>query len=77
MRLISKWYIRIFYNIWLFVDIAGILINRTNNELIKDYAYCFIALFDVSLSVNITFSYAGENLFLINTQSTLFKNTAL
>ena len=43
---------------------------------LKYYA-CFIALLDVFLSENITFSYAGKNLFLINTQSTVFKHTGL
>ena len=56
--------IRVFYNIWSYVDIAGISITRTKaDELIKILYLLFYCFFDVFLSVNITFSYAGKNMF--------------
>ena len=54
--------------VWVMTSFARFDSQRTKRELIKILCWLFIALFDVFLSVNITFSYAGKNLFLINTQ---------
>ena len=53
---------------WLFT------FQLLNDMLIKDPSYCFIALFDNFISVNIKISFAGNNLFSINTQTTLFNH---